>query len=97
MKEASASCRASFLFRAFSVFRKSECDKIVRTGKRETMSILFFDIDNTLFSHKTWTIPDSAAKALEKAKGNGHQLFHRLSTFSNSQVPFAFLINRNIV
>lgn len=75
MKEASASCRASFLFRAFSVFHKSECDKIVRTGKRETMSILFFDIDNTLFSHKTWTIPDSAARALAQAKENGHQLF----------------------
>ena len=38
------------------------------------MSILFFDIDNTLFSHKTFTIPDSTRKALELAKANGHIL-----------------------
>jgi Cof subfamily protein (haloacid dehalogenase superfamily) len=39
------------------------------------MSILFFDVDNTLLSHRTWTIPDSARKALEQVKENGHTLF----------------------
>ena len=39
------------------------------------MSILFFDIDNTLLSHKTFTIPDSAIKALRMAKANGHRSF----------------------
>lgn len=38
------------------------------------MSILFFDIDNTLFSHRTFTIPKSAMEALHKAKENGHYL-----------------------
>ena len=38
------------------------------------MSILFFDIDNTLFSHRTFTIPKSAMEALRKAKENGHYL-----------------------
>ena len=39
------------------------------------MSILFFDIDNTLLSHKTFTIPDSAIQALRMAKANGHRSF----------------------
>ncbi len=38
------------------------------------MSILFFDIDNTLFSHKTFTIPKSTREALRLAKQNGHYL-----------------------
>ncbi len=39
------------------------------------MSVLFFDIDNTLLSHKTFTIPESARKGLLLAKKRGHQLF----------------------
>ncbi len=39
------------------------------------MSTLFFDIDNTLLSHKTFTIPESALCGLRKAKQNGHRLF----------------------
>ncbi|MEE1085649.1 MAG: Cof-type HAD-IIB family hydrolase [Schaedlerella sp.] len=36
---------------------------------------LFFDIDGTLLDNKTWTIPESAIKALKKARENGHYLF----------------------
>ena len=41
-------------------------------GKRK---ILFFDIDETLISHKTFTIPESTKNALKKAKENGHLIF----------------------
>lgn len=41
-------------------------------GKRK---ILFFDIDETLVSHKTFTIPESTKKALKQAKENGHLIF----------------------
>ena len=37
--------------------------------------ILFFDIDETLLSHKTFTIPESTKNALKKAKENGHLIF----------------------
>lgn len=37
--------------------------------------ILFFDIDGTLLSEKTHTIPNSTKKALQKAKKNNHLLF----------------------
>ena len=37
--------------------------------------ILFFDIDGTLVSETTHTIPSSAIKALNKAKEQGHLLF----------------------
>ena len=39
------------------------------------MSVLFFDIDNTLLSHRTFSIPESALTALKTAKENGHLLF----------------------
>ena len=39
------------------------------------MSILFFDIDDTLLSHQTFTVPESARKGLQLAKERGHQLF----------------------
>ncbi len=39
------------------------------------MSALFFDIDNTLLSHRTFTVPKSAETALWEAKRNGHFLF----------------------
>lgn len=34
--------------------------------------ILFFDVDSTLYSHKTNSVPESAIKAIEIAKQNGH-------------------------
>jgi Cof subfamily protein (haloacid dehalogenase superfamily) len=34
--------------------------------------ILFFDVDSTLYSHKTKSIPISAIKAIEFAKAKGH-------------------------
>lgn len=37
--------------------------------------ILFFDIDETLISHKTFTIPESTKIALKKAKEKGHLIF----------------------
>ena len=36
---------------------------------------LFFDIDGTLVSFKTHTIPQSTCNALKKLKANGHKLF----------------------
>lgn len=41
-------------------------------GKRK---VLFFDIDETLISHKTFAIPESTKNALRKAKENGHLIF----------------------
>ena len=38
------------------------------------MGILFFDIDDTLFSHQTFTIPESTHEALVRARANGHHL-----------------------
>lgn len=38
------------------------------------MGILFFDIDDTLFSHRTFTIPESTQEALKRARNNGHHL-----------------------
>lgn len=39
------------------------------------MSVLFFDIDNTLLSHRSFSIPESAMLGLRKAKKKGHLLF----------------------
>ncbi len=39
------------------------------------MSILFFDVDNTLLSHKTFMIPESTVQALRLARKNGHRSF----------------------
>lgn len=36
---------------------------------------LFFDVDGTLLSEKTHKVPESAAKALEEARKNGHLIF----------------------
>lgn len=36
---------------------------------------LFFDIDGTLLSEKTHTVPDSAVRALEVARARGHKVF----------------------
>ncbi len=51
---------------------------IDRAGKERYcsgMSILFFDIDNTLLSHRTDSIPSGAENALKRARENGHLLF----------------------
>ena len=37
--------------------------------------VLFFDIDGTLLSEKTHTVPQSAKEALKKAKEKGHLIF----------------------
>jgi len=37
--------------------------------------LLFFDIDGTLFSNRTHTIPDSAIRAISQARKNGHLAF----------------------
>ena len=34
--------------------------------------ILFFDVDSTLYSHKSNSIPKSAIEAIKIAKANGH-------------------------
>lgn len=41
----------------------------------ENRKILFFDIDETLLSHRTFTVPESAKVALKKAKENGCLIF----------------------
>lgn len=38
-------------------------------------NIIFFDIDGTLLSEKTYVVPDSAKKAIKTAQNNGHLLF----------------------
>lgn len=38
-------------------------------------NIIFFDIDGTLISEKTFTVPDSAKKAIKKTHDNGHLVF----------------------
>jgi len=37
--------------------------------------VVFFDIDGTLLTEDTYEIPDSAKKALDLARANGHYLF----------------------
>lgn len=41
----------------------------------ENRKILFFDIDETLISHKTFKIPEETKNALKKVKENGHLIF----------------------
>lgn len=41
----------------------------------ENRKILFFDIDETLISHKTFKIPEETKNALKEAKRNGHLIF----------------------
>ena len=37
-------------------------------------SVIFIDYDNTIFSHKTWSIPKSALTALESLKDTGYKV-----------------------
>ena len=48
-------------------------------------SLLFFDIDGTLISEETKTIPESAAASIRKAQENGHL------AFVNTGRPFSHL------
>ena len=36
---------------------------------------IFLDLDNTLYSHELYGIPESALLAIDKAKENGHYVF----------------------
>ena len=36
--------------------------------------IIFFDVDSTLYSHKTKSVPKSAIEAIEKARKNGYKI-----------------------
>lgn len=38
-------------------------------------NMIFFDIDGTLLSEKTFTVPDSAKEAIRKTQDNGHLVF----------------------
>lgn len=38
-------------------------------------NIIFFDIDGTLLSEKTFTVPESAKEAIRKTQENGHLVF----------------------
>lgn len=38
--------------------------------------IIFLDIDGTLYSTKIGRIPDSAEKAIQLARKNGHKIFY---------------------
>ena len=37
--------------------------------------MIFFDIDGTLLDEKVGIVPESAVRALQKAKENGHLIF----------------------
>lgn len=39
------------------------------------MKAFFFDIDETLLDHASWSIPDSACKALRRLHENGHAVY----------------------
>ncbi|WP_443627086.1 HAD hydrolase family protein [Catenibacterium sp.] len=56
---------------------------------------LFFDIDGTLLSDVTHTVPQSAIEAIKKAKENGHHCFFCTgrSYFMTSRQPEAFTGN----
>ena len=51
-------------------------------------NIIFFDIDGTIINETTGLIPQSTAKAIKKAKANGHLTFintgRPISEISNS-------------
>ena len=37
--------------------------------------LFFIDYDNTIFSHRTWTVPEDALQALEALKNDGFRIF----------------------
>lgn len=47
------------------------------------MRIFFFDLDQTLLDHKTWTIPASTVEALARLKRAGHLLYVNTSRSGN--------------
>jgi hydroxymethylpyrimidine pyrophosphatase-like HAD family hydrolase len=44
-------------------------------GEQMDRKILFFDIDGTILSHRTYTISESTKLAIKKAQANGHLAF----------------------
>lgn len=53
----------------------------------ETKKVLFFDIDGTVISDITRKIPESACRAISKAKENGHYLFVNTGRTMSRIVP----------
>jgi Cof subfamily protein (haloacid dehalogenase superfamily) len=47
----------------------------IRMVSKMKPSIIFFDIDGTLFNEKTYIVPGSAKAALRQAQENGHLIF----------------------
>ena len=58
--------------------------------------ILFFDIDETLLSHRTLGVPESAKRAIKKAKENGHLLFintGRTISVVNREIKYSYFLH----
>ena len=55
--------------------------------------IFFFDIDNTLLDHETYTIPPSALHAIEGLKQAGHTVVLATGRSYGHAMPFIDLIN----
>lgn len=56
------------------------------------MGIFFFDLDQTLLDHKTWTIPASTVEALARLKQAGHLLYVNTSRSGNEMKNVASLL-----
>ena len=56
------------------------------------MKIIFFDLDQTLLDHRTWTIPASAVEALARLKRAGHLLYVNTSRSGNEMKNVASLL-----
>lgn len=56
------------------------------------MNLFFFiDYDNTIFSHRTWSIPESAIQALETLKAEGCRVFLASGrAFRSTELPQEF-------
>lgn len=51
----------------------------------------FIDYDNTIFSHRTWSVPESALRALESLKADGCRVFLASGrAFRSSELPEEF-------
>ena len=53
--------------------------------------IFFIDYDNTIFSHRTWSVPESALQALESLKADGFRVALASGrAFRSSELPEEF-------
>ena len=53
--------------------------------------LFFIDYDNTIFSHRTWTVPEDALQALEALKNDGFRIFLASGrAFRSSDLPEDF-------